>query len=123
MSYEPFDSNGNSLGLPREACCHCGGGFVLECETTPHNWKDSYGDGCEWYELYDEPGCPNYGEYYDGGMGKPNQACCYCEGGSVSNPFPKNLIQTIMLLIASCRSFRIPCPLLVHGQTLKSLSF
>merc|ERR1712232_271108 len=27
-------------------------------------------------------GCPNYGDYFDGGMGTPNEACCYCGGGN-----------------------------------------
>ena len=44
-------------------------------------WKDSYGDGCEWYERYDNPGCPNYGNYWANpttGI-TPNQACCHCQ--------------------------------------------
>merc|ERR1719223_1243223 len=31
-------------------------------------WQDSYGDGCEWYEANDDEGCPNYGNYWDGGI-------------------------------------------------------
>jgi len=27
-------------------------------------WADSYGDGCEWYETYDQPGCPSYGGFW-----------------------------------------------------------
>ena len=44
------------------------------------NWKDSYGDGCEWYIANDEFGCPTYGNYFDAGMGTPNESCCYCQG-------------------------------------------
>ena len=31
-----------------------------QCTDTPE-WVDSYGDGCEWYETNDEPGCPTHG--------------------------------------------------------------
>jgi len=27
-------------------------------------WTDSYGDGCYWYEHFDQPGCPTYGGYW-----------------------------------------------------------
>lgn len=55
-------------------------------------WVDLYGDGCE-YEIYDEPGCPTYGNLWDAGNGTANKsiqfkkiyACCYC-GGGVENP-------------------------------------
>merc|ERR1719223_166888 len=46
------------------------------------NWRDSYGDGCEWYEENDSEGCPNYGDYWNGGMGTANEACCWCGGGN-----------------------------------------
>mmetsp|Transcript_25744 Transcript_25744/g.54405 ORF Transcript_25744/g.54405 Transcript_25744/m.54405 type:complete len:226 (-) Transcript_25744:1228-1905(-) len=45
--------------------------------STP-GWKDSYGDGCEWYENNDSPGCPSYGNDFDGGMGVANDNCSYC---------------------------------------------
>lgn len=54
------------------------------------NWKDSYGDGCEWYEENDSEGCPNYGEYFDGGMGTPNEACCWCGGGTETTSPPQS---------------------------------
>jgi hypothetical protein len=41
------------------------------------HWVDSYGNGCEWYEAYDSPGCPEYGmDGTDAGTAKYN--CCYC---------------------------------------------
>lgn len=52
------------------------------CSNYP-NWMDAYGDGCAWYEANDDPGCPYYGNTYDGGQGLPNQACCHCGGGNV----------------------------------------
>jgi len=27
-------------------------------------WTDAYGDGCEWYENFDQPGCPSYGDMW-----------------------------------------------------------
>jgi hypothetical protein len=44
-------------------------------------WVDSFGDDCTWYEQYESLGCPLYGDYYDGGLGTPNEACCHCVGG------------------------------------------
>jgi hypothetical protein len=49
-----------------------------QCSDTP-DWVDSYGDGCEWYETNDEPGCPGYGSDYDGDMGLPKDNCCHCQ--------------------------------------------
>ena len=43
------------------------------------DWVDSYGDGCEWYEANDEPGCPAEGSNWDGGMGLPKDNCCHCQ--------------------------------------------
>ena len=54
------------------------------CTGSTPNWKDLYGDGCEWYESADKPGCPTHGQMYDGGMGVANDNCCYCEGTGVS---------------------------------------
>ena len=49
-----------------------------QCIDTPE-WVDSYGDGCEWYETNDEPGCPAEGSNWDGGMGLPKDNCCHCQ--------------------------------------------
>ena len=49
------------------------------------NWFDIYGDGCEWYELNDSPGCPDHG-YYDGGTGLPVDNCCHCQVAVTSTP-------------------------------------
>jgi len=54
---------------------------TVPCEDYP-NWEDSYGDGCDWYEANDSPGCPNYGNDYDAGQGVAQDACCYCGGGN-----------------------------------------
>lgn len=56
------------------------------------NWEDSFGDDCSYYERYDNPGCPRYGNYFEAfdsagvGLGKPKFACCYCNGGCDQNP-------------------------------------
>ena len=74
--YENYDSLGcpkygssynGGMGVAQDACCYCGGGNDGGCSDVP-NWKDSYGDGCDWYEKYDSPGCPEYGDSYDGGI-------------------------------------------------------
>ncbi|KAL7425479.1 hypothetical protein ACHAXM_000033, partial [Skeletonema potamos] len=47
------------------------------CTDTP-NLEDSDGDGCDWYEKHDEPGCPEYGDEYEGA----SVHCCYCSNPS-----------------------------------------
>ena len=53
------------------------------CDTP--GWVDYFGDGCDWYEEFDSPGCPNYGDD-DGGTGGSvaDDNCCYCAGTGVS---------------------------------------
>jgi hypothetical protein len=41
------------------------------------NWVNKDGDGCDWYEVNDYPGCPSSGEY-GGNMGSAIDNCCYC---------------------------------------------
>jgi len=53
------------------------------CFDTP-NWKDLYGDGCDFYEGCD-PGCPGTDDYA-GDMGPATQNCCFCGGGSHTLP-------------------------------------
>ena len=75
------------MGLPKDNCCHCQVAVTpysiddasdLGCSDTPE-WVDSYGDGCEWYEANDEPGCPAEGSNWDGDMGLPKNNCCHCQ--------------------------------------------
>lgn len=42
------------------------------CTGSTANWVDYWGDGCDWYESNDIPGCPYYGHY--GALAN----CCYC---------------------------------------------
>ena len=69
------------------------------CTGSTPNWKDSYGDGCEWYESEDKPGCPNYGDSYEGDMGVANDNCCYCMSTDVRVPSWKMIIPLILLLL------------------------
>ena len=49
------------------------------CTNVNPDWVDGGGDGCDWYEEKDDPGCEEYGESYpaaDGSTAKEN--CCYC---------------------------------------------
>mmetsp|Transcript_5987 Transcript_5987/g.11530 ORF Transcript_5987/g.11530 Transcript_5987/m.11530 type:complete len:420 (-) Transcript_5987:287-1546(-) len=41
-------------------------------------WKDSFEDGCGWYEINDKRGCPEYGNDYEGESGLANDNCCHC---------------------------------------------
>jgi len=50
------------------------------CTGSTPNWVDSFGDGCDWYEVNDTPGCPRHGNLYEGAMGLARENCCYCEG-------------------------------------------
>ena len=51
-------------------------------------WIDSAGDGCDWYAVNDELGCPTYGYSYDGGMGVAADNCCHCAGTSEDDTTP-----------------------------------
>jgi hypothetical protein len=57
---------------------------TTQCEGDTAGWVDSFGDGCDWYEILDMPGCPSYGHLYDGGMGVADDNCCFCAGTGVS---------------------------------------
>ncbi len=60
-----------------------------DCNDSPAGWIDSYGDGCEWYEQYEQPGCPYWGHVTDpNGIYSANQVCCHCGGGSGGGPPP-----------------------------------
>lgn len=58
------------------------------CKDTP-DWVDSFGDGCEWYENYFQPECPEVERYYTvpeypvdpGYLNYPLEHCCHCGGG------------------------------------------
>jgi len=45
---------------------------------------DVLGNGCDWYETFDMPGCPSWGHGLDGGMGVADDNCCFCAGTGVS---------------------------------------
>jgi hypothetical protein len=49
-----------------------------KCTGNTPNWLNINLDGCDWYEENDLPGCPNYGNLYDGGNGTAMDNCCYC---------------------------------------------
>merc|ERR1719291_1265557 len=51
-----------------------------DCTGSTPNWVDADGDGCDFYEANDRPGCPFYGAEYEGDMGVANDNCCYCFG-------------------------------------------
>ena len=51
---------------------------INNCVDTP-NWEDDEGLNCRDYELDEDPGCPEYGHLYDGGMGVARDNCCHCK--------------------------------------------
>ena len=59
------------------------------CTGNTENWVDSYGDGCDWYEQNDLPGCEETSTLYQGEMGSASDHCCYCisnrEDGIITN--------------------------------------
>ncbi|KAL3761808.1 hypothetical protein ACHAWU_001324 [Discostella pseudostelligera] len=66
------------------------------CTGSTPGWVDVFGNGCAWWEEYDEPGCPYGGDENTGG---PKDNCCYCFGDP---PLTKNpeIIEDITQLIA-----------------------
>ena len=56
----------------------------IPCANDTVGWVDVAGDGCDWYELYDLPGCPHHGNLHNGGSGVANDHCCFCAGPGVS---------------------------------------
>ena len=60
-----------------------------DCDNEP-GWTDMDGDGCEWYELNEESGCPLFGWVYGAnGQMTALEACCHCGGGGdPSNEVP-----------------------------------
>ena len=55
-----------------------------QCAGNTIGWVDSKGDGCDWYEAMDLPGCPIFGRSYEGSMGVADDNCCFCAGTNVS---------------------------------------
>ena len=47
------------------------------CMDTP-GWKDIFGEGCDYYEEYFDPGCPN-ADSWAGEMGPATTHCCFCQ--------------------------------------------
>ena len=63
------------------------------CTGNTPNWVDMWlGVGCDWYEENDLPGCPFYGNSYDGGNGTAMDNCCYCalSQSPTNSPHPTN---------------------------------
>jgi hypothetical protein len=69
---------------------------AFECPFVPHpncenvpGYVDTYGDGCDWHESNEYPGCGEYGDS-TGGVGFEDtngfESCCHCGGGI--NPDP-----------------------------------
>jgi len=93
-TYYQFLSMDN-VSDPRSSCCYCS----EYCQDL-RGWRDErmyFGDdrasgvegwGCWWYEEWDQPGCPLYGDKWpDSNNISARDACCYCGGyDNTSNP-------------------------------------
>jgi hypothetical protein len=86
---------GNGICANAGECCsifgwcgvtdeHCGSSST--CLDTP-DWVDTSGDGCDWYETHDDPGCPTYG-YFGGNLGSANDNCCHCKETGTPTSYP-----------------------------------
>jgi len=82
----------DNVSDPRESCCYCS---EYGCQDV-YGWHDvrrydyGWGHGCDWYEQYDEAGCPLYGDAWpdDDGI-TAREACCHCHGyDPASDPPP-----------------------------------
>ena len=73
------DNFGNTA---QNACCECGGG----CVTSPENWVDSQGNGCDWYAQDPARSCRRFGGSRRNDGFVANQACCVCGGGVNQQP-------------------------------------
>ena len=45
------------------------------------NWMDRGGDGCDYYEVNVDPGCPSTNSRAGDVMGPATENCCHCHGG------------------------------------------
>lgn len=90
-SYPPAYFQCDSIEIPESTGFGASGSQPTVPTQTPEectdtiNWKDDWGDGCSWYEMNDEPGCPTSGGY-GGGQGLAKDNCCYCDGKTPSAP-------------------------------------
>ena len=87
-SYIYLWSDGNPAQSPMSPPT---GGY---CQDTP-NYIDAHGDGCAWYENNSSPGCSEWAGCCNAGMGSPDEACCFCGGGTpVTPPVPSPTVNT-----------------------------
>ena len=82
-------------------------GIITECKDIA-NWKDVYGDGCDWYAAKPES-CDLFGDCCEKNGYTANTACCECGGGEyieivAPTPAPKgmqlmNMIDISLILL------------------------
>ena len=72
------DFAGTNGRTANEACCGCGGGSRSASSCTDNSaWRDSFGDGCEWYEVDDR--CSEFGTSFANADGlTASTECCAC---------------------------------------------
>ncbi|KAK1738746.1 hypothetical protein QTG54_010776 [Skeletonema marinoi] len=97
--HEPFGD-----GTANQNCCHCKNAVptprpTSSCSGDTPDWEDVDHYTCAWYEANDAPGCPRYGNAYEGGLGVANENCCWCRGtGAPSTLMPTSDFPTIVLV-------------------------
>jgi len=80
-----------------EVCCSCGGGNVSN-ECVNDDWVDSYGDGCDWYEVDDR--CSLYGNSFENDGQTAQDACCACQGVGTTSLFALSKDQPRMVAVS-----------------------
>ena len=88
---------------------------MTSCTDKP-GWKDSFNDGCDWYENRDAPGCPRFGAGFDAGMGTAQKNCCYCGGGIITTSPPSAIPTPSPTPSPTPDPSVITCP---NGETFK----
>jgi hypothetical protein len=110
-NYEVIDEPGcpqlgslheGNMGVAKDNCCYCGGGsHTLPPTTSPKSmcndtsgWYNFEGYDCSWYEVFDDPGCPKYGnqtaDNSSTAKGSAKDNCCYCQNAVVSTLVSKS---------------------------------
>ena len=75
--------------------------------TNISNWRDSDGDGCNWYTNND-PGCDDYGSCCERQGYTANEACCFCGGGILTYPQHPTKAPAQENLVPTNTPFRLP---------------
>jgi len=86
----PFSCNSTleNMNADSDAPNDCGGFGSGYCVDNVEWYDRTNNEGCNWYEFFDKPGCPDRGDEHPKEDGTTaNDACCYCGGGECNTCF------------------------------------